>query len=312
LTTVTTTTQPAAPVVPKNGATPVTPQPPAEPVDKLKALEAKEAEVKAREAGLTKKERIYQLERLKEAKEREGAKKSLGEKLSKLAQYEKEEREWGINPEPLLKRRLGDNYFDKLNELRVNGGAPTAQTLASELDARDERILQKIEERERTARESAEKEKNDSLTSARQLVEQDATDFLDTSWDEFPVFKTYGKPGVAKAIAQYIEGEFTKSGKMLTAKDAAEAIEKAEISRLQEVAKIEKYKSALTPSEKAAQTVPVANGSTPLSRTKSVSGRTLSNDLTASTPGRTPARTDDERRERAIAAIQAVKASRPV
>jgi hypothetical protein len=283
--------------------------------DRQKAVDAKAAEVEAKAKSLSQKERVWQAERIKLANERKASEKDLGSKLSKLSQYEKEDREFEVNYEAVLERRLGKDWYDKITSRKVTGGAPSAQELAYSMEKVKEEMRKEFEEREAKKTQTLESTQKEREEKMRADAETEAGEFLETAWKDYSAFEVGGieKANVSKAIVQYIEQEARQKGRVVSMKEALDAIESAYIDNVNQTAQkreklaaIEKYKAKLTPAEKAAQTIArsTESGSTKVGRT------TLTNNLTASTPGRTQAKTDDERRERAVAAIAAVKASR--
>ena len=309
--TVVTNGAPVAPAAPKpNGATvqPATAQPaPTQP--DAAALQRERDEYRQKAESLDKKLRVNSIEMMKFADEKKG----IGAKLSEHSAFDsafkaagltaQDLRDFKINPEPALKKVFGDGWWDKLVEMRINGGAPTAATVASEISRAKDEMRAELEAERKAQQESAEKAKRESMEAARAELVGDASRYLKEAWAEFPIFEGYQPAQVARAIAQHQEAEWQRTGKVLTTKEAAEALESAEISRAERVAGIPKYASRLTEKLKPANVPPVVGSRSAGSTQQQSERRTLSNDLTATTPGtkRTP-RTDEER----MAAIKAL------
>lgn len=302
------TVAPAAP-----STTPTTPAAPAAaPAEDVAALRARLADAETKASAADKKMRVHSIEQMKFRDEKKG----LGSKLTEHASYDKAFKTAGltpadlinfkVNPEPVFKKVFGDSWYEKIVELRLNGGAPTADVVAAEIARAKEETVAEV--RAELAREKGEAEKAEQqrMDSIRGELTDDAGAFLEKSWKEYPIFEGYQKAGVAKAIAQYIEAEYVKTGKALTNKEAADALESYEISKAERIAGIEKYQGRLTQKLKPATVAP-AVGSRGAGITQS-ERRTLSNDLTATTAQakRTP-RTDEDRR----AAIMALQLSKP-
>lgn len=299
-------TVPATPAAPA-AAQPKTEAPTQPNTPDVASLQKQLDEYRQKAEAADKKLRVNAIEMKKFADDKKG----IGAKLSEHGKMAKALEAAGVtvedlmylkaNPDPFLKKALGDKYYDKLVEMRINGGALTADAVAAELERVKNDIRNEFTQKEENAKVEAERIANERADQARQQLAEEAGAFLEKNWSEYPIFEGNPKAEVARAIASHIEREYHRTGKVLTNKEAAEAIEGAQLAQAERLASIEKYRSKLTEKLKPASIAPTG---VPLSRRTEGERRTLSNDLTASTPGqkRTP-RTDEERRA-AIMALQ--------
>lgn len=287
--------------------------PPAAPAKspEVAKLEADLAAANGRLSAADKKLRAEAIERLKFKDEKKG----IGAKLSAHDKYEAAFKEAGLtpddlrssklNPVPLFKKLYGEGWYDKLTELRISG-VPPADMIASEMERMRETMRAEFEERDNKRNESAQQAEQQRIEAARNELATDAGAFLEQSWAEYPIFDGYAPEQVARAIASHQETTWNTTRKLLTTKEAADALEEAEISRAKRVAGIPKYAGKLTAEQKPAIVPPV--GGTPQLRSTAVSERrTLSNDLTATTPGAKRANRTDEERWAAINALDLPK-----
>lgn len=305
-----TSAPPAAPAAKPGVQTPGQPPAPAQAppaVDHAAEL----AKLDGARRAIELKERQHVVERRKFSEERESQKKTWGEKLSRLERYEKEDREAKLNPEAFLKSKYGDNWYDTITAARVNGGVPTADVLASEIARAKEEIRSEFTEKEAQRQKEAAEQGRQAEAAARKALEGEMQDFLKSNGKEYPVFKKLGDEGyVARLLAHRIEAEYNRTerrdetsgrvlapGKILTTKEAADLLESDILGLAEEAAAHEKYQPKLREKLQPPKPAPPAPGAPTQQR------RTLSNDLTGTTPsGRTPSTNDEERREKAIAA----------
>lgn len=304
---------PAPPAAAKPTGTPAAPAAPAAAPDlaaQLAAISKERDEYKSKVDAADKKLRVNTIEMKKFSDEKKG----IGAKLSEHSAFDAafkaanltaaDLRNFKVNPEPVLKKVFGDGWYDRIVDMKLSGGAPTADAVAAEIArAKDEAVAEIRGERERE-KTDREKQQREQAEAARVELTSDASAFLEKSWSEYPVFDGYQKPLVARAIAQYQEQEWHRIGKVLSTKEAADALEQAELARAERIAGIPKYQPKLTEKLKPANTPPVVgsrSAGSPQER------RTLSNDLTATTPQAKRAhRTDEER----LAAIRALDLSK--
>lgn len=240
--------------------------------------------------------------------ERETEKKTWGEKLSQVERFEKLKANAKLNPEPYFRELLGDAYYEKMTEMRISGGAPAADVVAAKVAEIEEKVENRFRaaDEERKKQEAAQQEESArrSASEMQQQVVNAVSEFWSANAGEFPAIAGEGHSAakIASMIASEVRrqfdassevdqetGEILKEGVAPSLKAVAEQWETGLVSRAKRVASLPRYSSH------AAKEAPSSVGQQ--------QRRTLTNDLTASTPGRqTPAATEAERRERALAA----------
>ncbi len=309
----------AAAAAPAKTVTPAAAAPAAPAGPTPEQVKADLAKLEMSRRDIEKKERQHVVERRKFSAEREAEKKTWGEKLSRLDSLEKAHAQAKMNPEAFLKSVYGDAWYDTVVSAKLNNGVPTADVLASEIAKVEEKLEQKLAAKEAEREKQASEHRAQAAQHARRQLHAEAGQFWEQSGKDFPVVETLGDARqVADILAKRIEatyhrttqrdeqGNVVRDGQIISLKQAAEALENELISIAEKAVGHEKYrekfKGPLTPAPGSG-----GNGTPKLQRTENQQRRTLSNDLTGSTPGRTPPATDEERRERALAAINAAR-----
>lgn len=308
-------------VKPTNGANgaqaPVQQTAPDPVADAKKVLADAEAKLQAAE----KRARIHAIEARKFADEKKGigAKLSEYEKLTKWkAEQERLDSQAKLNKAAFLRAKFGDDWYDQIVQEKLNGGAPTADTVALEVARVEEKLEKKFQEREEERIKAQQEAQNREIQAELRAFAGRAVDFVKTNLKDYPIFKKLGsEEAIGNQLVQIIRNEHDRTiqrdqetgavlspGHVLSLKEAADALEAYHVGVAEEAAAHEKYKSKLTEKLKPAG-LPVT-GAPQLRRTEG-ERRTLSNDLTATTTGRKPVQSDDERRERAIAAYAAAR-----
>jgi len=210
----------------------------------------------------------------------------------------------------------GDNWYDTIVSAKMNG-VPPAQLIAAEIqkvrdESRAERSQWETQQREAAERAQAE-------AAQRQLRDFRAAAVADAERraDELPalMLRLGDAKAVGEAVGSHIRARWdatakqaedgTYSGTLLTFEEAAKELEEREVELLKKLTAHEKLKTRLTPPK---------NPDSVSSSLKQQSAqstqqprRTLSNDLTGSTPGRQPPATTAEKRARAIAAFNQLR-----
>jgi hypothetical protein len=306
--------EPGAPVQP-------TPASPAAP-DTIAEAKKYRDEGAAALAAAEKRARVHASEARKFADEKKGigAKLSEYETLKKYkADQERLTAQAKLNKAAFLEQHFGKGWYDEIVQERLNGGAPTADTVALEVSKVEERVEAKFAERDRLAKEAEATAARERTQSELASFTNDAIDFAKEGGRDFPALEDeFGSaeeigPALVRVIrAEYErttqrdeEGVVTRPGRVLSLKEAAEGAEKYLLERAKKMLAREKYKAELTGAVKPA---PTSGVGVPQLRSTEVERRTLSNGLTATTPGQKRTfRTDEERRAAAFAAADAVK-----
>jgi hypothetical protein len=289
-----------APVVPAKVVAPVAAPPVAPPVD----FAAEAAKAKA-EAANAKKFAESRLQMQKKAHDAE--KKTFGEKLSRLAAYEKSDKEAELNPAAYAEQKWGKDWYDKLTEIRVNGGAPTANTVALELAKMEERFEAKLKAKDEEFEKRQQSSQAQSVDVARRQLAHEGVSMWKAKSAKFPLVSDLGSPeDIGAELARRVEMHYLQT----TQRDeAGNIIADGEVMPLTRVA--ESWENSLVAiAEKAAAHQMYAEKFKPKSQTVApkdevqLTRRTLSNDLTGSTQSQKPPMSDAERRERSVAAWQ--------
>lgn len=313
---------PASPTVtpsslnaPKNGASsPV--QQPAEPKQPATAapdpLADREAKLKAREEALAKREKTFGNELQKYKSDNKG----LGAKLSEYEQLKKWKSEADtraelrkLNPVAALEEDFGKDWREKLTALSVNGVPPT-DLIAEALKRFEQRIDEKLANRDRQTQEQATAAERAEIEATRARVAGESSAFYESNANNYPVFERLGDAQrIGEILGQRIEQNFMRTGKVMTPKEAADALESDMLGIAETATKSEKYRDRLQPGTKPAnhsEATGKLGGGGSTNDSPGSTRRTLSNDLTASSSGRAPPRSDEERMARSIAAFNAV------
>lgn len=294
---------------PTNG-TPAPPTPAPDPISEAKKFRDEGAAL--RDAA-EKRSRVHAIEARKFADEKKGIGAKLtehGQFQKRLAEIDKKIANAKLDPEPFLREYLGDDYYDRVISLKLNGGAPTAGTVTAAVEAVTEKFEKRLaDEREAMLRQQRESEDARVAEELKHYTSQ-AAEFAKLNAKEYPlVMRNFGgnEQAVANSVMAYIRSEFDKTQKSPTFKEALEKFEEHYVGIAEAAAGVDKYKEKLTGKLKPANTSPV--GGVPQGGSRSGSERrTVSNDLTATTPGqRRQPTNDDERRERAFAAYEAAR-----
>lgn len=292
---------PAAVVTPTpsahpNAPTAVAATPPAAPPEDLGA------KYKALETAHEKKTREHIIERRKW----EAANKSSLEMKSKLDALEKREAQARMNPPAFLKSIYGEQWHEVINEAKLNG-VPPGQLIAEEMQKLRDEMDAKYRARDEEALKAQETAKERAVEDARKSIFAESAEWYRAKADEFPILKKLGDaPAVARTISQRIESEFHRQGKILTTSEAAELIEAEVLDWAAEAGRHEKYKAKLQPATSSSTVVPSKQQQGTLSQKPAAARRSVTNDITGSTPAAKPPASDAERRARAIAASKAV------
>lgn len=251
--------------------------------------------------------------------------KELSPKAQRLVEIEKRDAMAKLNPPEFLKSIYGEKWYDTVVESKLNG-APPADVVAAEISRVEDRFNAEL-----AKRDAAEKARQDAASKAQQSsqlrqIRDEMGRYFSASKAEYPALEArYGNAeGVGNAIFGHIKAAWDKSAhydesgrlisntQALTFKEAADALEDTERSFAEKVAAHEKYapkfREALTPKPMSntmgapklqAQQQNQQQQNSQTSSQQQVR-KTLSNDITGSTPGRQPPANPEERRRRAI------------
>lgn len=322
-----------APVVPSqfspkvNGvAAPPTPEvvkpPPAAPApSEVETLRAKLAEAEGREVK-------EKRERITGQRQWEREKQSFGEKLKLADEYARLKREAGVNPGAAAKALWGEKWHEHLNTVQANGGAPTAESVALEIERAEERATAKAQADQQQRDKAAQEAQQRRLDVQLRAFNAEAVEYAKSSAKDYPLFARWKTPErIADMLVGRIRAEHDatvqrdpetndviRPGRVMSFKEAADAVEADMVALAEEAAAHEKYqervRSKLTPPKSPGNHSPVVaapsskseSQQSPSSQSSQQGRRSLSNDLTGSTRPDAPENlTDAERMRRALA-----------
>lgn len=248
------------------------PEPKPEPEEKKDSQGARFAELARKEKSLTQ-------QRMKLAEER----RAFDSERAEAAELKALADNFTRSPAAWLKNRLGDDWFGKLSKLYTDGVPPAELAL----QAVDERISA-FEKQQRAAQEAAAKAAEEARQAEEKQVRErfngECKSYVDTHPEDYEQLIADGDYWM---VPQLIEEQYKATGKLLTSKEAADAVESFLIERALKRASTKKVQAKQQP---------------PAKRTPAA---TLSNDMAAQSPvARPPPRSDDERFARAVAAME--------
>lgn len=209
----------------------------------------------------------------------------------KMSEWEKARSEATTNPIKALEM-LGLSY-EQITQFMLNGQKPTPEL---EIQAVKKQLQDMKQEQESKAK--AELEASQSKAKAeyqRTLSEfnQEVGEFVKANAGEYELTAMYQGEAIISAT---IEQHFANTKKILSIKEAADLVEKYFEEQVSAAQKTKKFQAKQTPKEEKPQPKreSVSKQSTP----------TISNELTSSAPSLLPAKTEQDRLTRAMAALE--------
>lgn len=323
-------TTPVTPVTtngaPKGAAQAPSAPPPASAAPETPAeLAAARAEAAKWKESFEKKTRENIVTRRKAESERA----SFGEKLKAADEYAQLQKHANVNPIAVAKKLWGDNWSQRLMEVQANGGAPTADSIAFELEQREAAFDKKLAAHDEALRKAQSEAAAKQTQNEIRQIQSDIAAYGKANAADFPLLMDRvggDEKKFAGAIFQTIKntydstskrdpetGELLEHGRTMSYKEAAESIENELYAIAEKAHTFEKY----TPKLREKLQPPKPSGTvSPSVKSVAVSSagavgqqpqrRTLSNDLTGSTPSDTPKyRTNAERLAAAVAKYDA-------
>lgn len=272
----------------------------------------KSAELLAAEKNLSDERRIREVMLAKQKAHLEGAAKKeregLGSKMSRLTELEKMHAQAKLNPEAFLKGVYGDDWYDRVVQTKLNGGVPTADVLASEVARLEEKFEARLKSRDEELAKSQVESSRAAVEQSRREQVSLAGEFWTSSEAEYPLVAGLGTAEqIAPELARRRESHYDSTSKR---DENGRLIAHGQVIPLQKVAEL--WEAQLVQlAERAAGHQKYADKFAPKSvvaapkHVDQQQRRTLTNDLTGSTPARSAPATDIERRQRAIAAYEA-------
>lgn len=269
--------------------------------------------LKTRFDELARRERLATAERRRVAVEKQAIDQRTKELESRLAEAEKLKGLFDrakVDVDGFHKAVYGDNWFEQVNEFKLNG-TPPGVMIQSAVDERLSALRRELDDKAKAEKESAAKERARQDAQENVRFAKRVAEHVNTNAEAYPLIGLYEAHASVlteienhfKATAKRNEDGTFEPGEILSAKAAAEAVEKR-LSGL--IAKAEEWKAKKANPGAKGETVKEA-----LQRTAPTLRRTLSTDITASaTSSKPPPVDDNERMRRAIAVWDAKLAQR--
>lgn len=291
---------------PKDGAgnhpvqqtAPVVPEKPKEPTAEERLAEIDKATRRAAYEGM---KRAQEAKKHREQLETE--RQSLAKEKEELASWKQEQADRKRNPLKYLNRDFGDNWFDTINRLKLEGGGTTVDLVASEVDDRVKSIRKELEDYKATSEQKEKERATQQAQQWRENFDAGAVRYLDEQKAKYPLIhavKTQSR------LPSLIEDHFNQTarldedgnqvpGEVLTYEQAAQRMEN-ELDGVWQA--MQKAKVPVAPEKEK----PV---------TPDRPRRSLTTDLTATQTGTpTPPRNERERFQRALAKFEEVAQAR--
>lgn len=249
-----------------------------------------------REREVVKKEQVW---KQKEAELRRQADQLAAQQAEIRRQAEQLESLKKTDPLKALEM-LGHNY-DALTQAYLAGKKvpdPTPEQKAAEA-ARAE--IEKYEKERKLAEQNAAEVERQKLAEAAKQAEvqvrQEIKEFVSKDAEKYELI---GLNDASETVYEVMAQEYQKTGKLLSYAEAADLVENFLVESVRVNSKAKKLQAKAPPQPQE----------DPKPSTKAPQRKTLSNQLTATLTPDSPVKSDEERRARAVALLQAARASR--
>lgn len=210
---------------------------------------------------------------------------------AKMSDWEKARTEATTNPIKALEM-LGLSY-EQITQFMLNGNKVTPEL---EIQAVKKQIADMKVEQENKVKAELEASQNKAKAEYQRTLSefnQEVGDFVKQHSGDYELTAMYQGEAIISAT---IEQHYTNTKKILSIKDAADLVEKYFEDQVAAAQKTKKFQAKQTPKEEKGQPKreSVSKQSTP----------TISNELTSSAPSLLPAKTEQDRINRAMAALE--------
>lgn len=259
-------------------STPIPKEGPASLAEAIKPVKQDSKPGADRFAILAKQERAL---RQREAQLKAGA--------AKQAEWEKARQEATTNPLKALEA-LGLSY-EQITQFMLNGSKPTPELELQSV--KQEMAAFRKEQEDKAIALKAEQESKAKAEYQTTLSEfnSEVDNFIKTHADTYELTNLYEGQSIVSAT---IEQHFANTKKILSIEEASNLVEKYFEEQVQAATKSKKFQAKQTPKEE---------GQPRREQAAKSSAPTLSNELTSSAPSMLPAKTENDRMQRAMAAL---------
>lgn len=245
---------------------------------------------------ISKKEQRIRLKQQKLDADFKAREEALAQREAKIKSLEELPDLFQKNPKEAFKR-LNTSY-NQVSESLLSDGKPTVEKLQETVEQKfgsiDERIEKKAQEIAQRAIQELEA-KTQQKENARILQEFGAkiVDTVKTNADKFPAVSAFNG---APVIYEMIQQRFQETGgkHLMNIDEAAELLEKDLDSHIEKILQHPKYAARLSPQSKNEGTKQNSNLNKP---------KTITNEMTSTAPSMLPAKTEQDRINRALAKL---------
>jgi hypothetical protein len=213
----------------------------------------------------------------------------LKQQQARLAQFEKARSEAAQNPLKALES-LGLSY-EQITQFLLNNNKPTPELELQGVKQEIERLRQETALKEQRAKQAQEQAAKAEYQRTLQEFSQEVSDYLDENAGTYELTKMYEGQSIIQAT---IEQYFAQTKKIMSIEDAAKLVEKYFEDQVEAAQKTKKFQAKQTPKEDKGQ---------PRREPAVKNSPTLANELTSSAPSLLPAKTESDRLQRALAAL---------
>ena len=230
-------------------------------------------------AALAKKERALQ----KQAAE-------LKAQQVKVAEYEQVRQQAASNPIKLLES-LGLSY-EQITQFMLNGQRPTPELEIQSVKQQLEQLKQDQVAKEEAAKKSEQERARTEYQRTLSEFSQEVTDYVKANAEKYELTSMYQGESIVQAT---IEQHYNQTKKIMSIEQASDLVEKYFEDQVTAAQQTKKFQAKQTPKEGTSQPKreSVSKQTTP----------TISNELTSSAPSLLPAKTEQDRLQRAMAAL---------
>jgi hypothetical protein len=185
---------------------------------------------------------------------------------------------------------LGLSY-EQITQFMLNGQKPTPELEMQSIKQEIEKLRTETAEKERIAKQAQEQAAKAEYQRTLAEFSQEISDFVKTNADTYELTAMYQGEAIVQAT---IEQHFANTKKILSVKEAADLVEKYFEDQVAAAQKAKKFQAKQTPKE---------DGQSKREPGTKQSSPTLSNEMTSSAPSLLPAKTEQDRISRAMAAL---------
>lgn len=243
---------------------------------------------------LAKKEQAIVRQQQELKQQREQWEKEKQEILGKLKGYEEKD---GISKQGAIKllQAYGYSYEDATKEVMSEGGAEIA-AMDRKYNEKLTELEKKIEADKKAQEEAAAKRQEEEQKQIIENFKGELRGFVEQKKDNFKLVALFDKE--AELVYDTIDTYFQQHNKILSNQEATDLVEKY-FKKM-----VEEANAALTPAQQAAGEKALEEKRSEPQFSTNKTGKTLTNELQMTTPTTLPAKTENDRMRRALAALE--------